>query len=149
MASSGGHLTEMLSMEELFLKYDYLLVTEDDEINKELQNKYNVKYVHSAGKGRDLFFWFNFLKNIFLSMKLLLSYKPHFIITTGSHTAIPFCYLGKILGSKIIYILSNSRFYTRAKAANIVYPITDLFVVQWECSKKLYKKSQYFGGGLF
>ena len=149
VASSGGHMTQILQMKDMFLKYDYLLVTENDLINKELKNKYNIEYVLSAGEGRDFMYWRNFLLNFFLASKILLSFKPDFVITTGSHTAIPFCYIGKLLGAKVIYVLSYARIYSKAKAANIVYPITDLFVVQWRQAKKLYKRSIYLGGGLY
>ena len=44
-ASSGGHLTEILKLQELFSDYDYLLCTEKTDVTKELENKYNIKYM--------------------------------------------------------------------------------------------------------
>ena len=44
-ASSGGHLTELLKLQELFNEYDYLLVTEKTDVTKELASKYNMKFV--------------------------------------------------------------------------------------------------------
>ena len=43
-ASSGGHLTEILKLQELFPEYDYLLCTEETDVTKELADKYNMKY---------------------------------------------------------------------------------------------------------
>ena len=68
------------------------------------------------------------------------------VITTGSHTAVPICLLGKLLRVKIIWILSFARINTRARSASIVYPIADRFIVQWEPVQHLYPKSIYLGG---
>jgi hypothetical protein len=66
-------------------------------------------------------------------------------VTTGSHTAIPFCFIGKLLGCKIIFILSFCRIDSKAAAASAVYPISDLFFVQWERMRATYRKGIYIG----
>ena len=144
-SSSGGHLAEIAQLKRLFENYEYLIVTEDIPLNRIILKERNYKLVRPNGQNRDLVFWRNFLINWFLSLKILLQFKPDIIITTGSHTAVPFCYLGKILGCKVIYILSFSRIDSRAKAADLVYPIADLFFVQWERMKAIYKKGIYAG----
>ena len=49
-ASSGGHLTEILKLQELFKEYDYLLVTEKTDVTKDLANKYNMKFIKIHAK---------------------------------------------------------------------------------------------------
>jgi len=149
VCSAGGHLAQILELEYLYNKYDSVIVTEDLEINMSFKKKYNMLYLKSAGKGRDYLFWKNFIINIYLSIKYVLLYRPDVIITTGSHTAIPTCFIGKIRKSKIIYILSYSKINMKAKSANVIYPISDLFIVQWEAAQKLYPKSIYLGGGIY
>ena len=149
VCTNGGHLAQILEMNKLFEKYDYLLVTEKDSSTKDLKKKYNTQFVNPSGAGKDFSFWIGFLHNFILAYKLIKRYAPDVIITTGAHTAIPFCYIGKMFGVKIIYVLSYAKIYTRSKAASIIYPITDLFVVQWPGVKKYYKKARYFEGGLY
>ena len=43
ISSTGGHLSEMLQLEPLFEKYDYHIVTEKDEANVKLKEKYGDK----------------------------------------------------------------------------------------------------------
>ncbi|WP_439483326.1 hypothetical protein [Cyclobacterium plantarum] len=62
------------------------------------------------------------------------------IITTGSHSSIPMCLLGKIARVKIIWILSYARMNSRAFSADIIYPIADKCIIQWPGVKKYYKK---------
>ncbi|MFC5281968.1 PssD/Cps14F family polysaccharide biosynthesis glycosyltransferase [Pedobacter alpinus] len=145
-SSAGGHLDEVLQLEELRSKYEYLLVTEELESTKALKEKYNVKYIRPDVMGRGVKYIWSILVNFYLSFFILISFKPKVIITTGSHTAFPMCVLGKLMGIKIIYILSYARVNSKAKTANLVYPFADLFLVQWESAQKLYPKSIYKGG---
>lgn len=146
VSSAGGHLDEILQLEELRNKYDYLIVTEDLESTQPLKDKYPVKYIKPDVMGRGVKYIWNILVNFFLSFFILLKFKPKVIITTGSHTAFPMCVLGKLMRIRIIYILSYARVNSKAKTANLVYPFSDLFMVQWESAQKLYPKSIYKGG---
>ena len=148
ICSDGGHLAQILELEELFLQYNYLIVTEKTKATIALQEKYNVKFLNSRSKGesRGVRFLWSIISNFILSVKLIISHYPKVIITTGSHTAVPMCIIGKILFAKIVWILSYARITTKAKSANYIYPIADRFLVQWESAKKLYPKSIFVGG---
>lgn len=148
ICSGGGHLAQILELKELFFKYDYLLVTEKSPATLPLEDKYNIKYLKTRPKGkkRNLTFFFSVIVNFFLSAKLLISHYPKVIITTGSHTALPMCFIGKLFGSKVVWILSFARVDSRAFSADVVYPIADKFIVQWPETQKYYKKSIYLGG---
>ncbi len=149
VCSAGGHLAQILELEPVFKLCKYLIVTENIESTQPLKEKYNIKLIRAAGEGRNFEFWKNFFLNIFSALKIILRFNPDIIITTGSHTAIPFCYIGKILRKKIVYILTYARINSKARAANIIYPIANEFMVQWENAQKLYPKSKYLGGGLY
>ncbi|HEX5461227.1 MAG TPA: PssD/Cps14F family polysaccharide biosynthesis glycosyltransferase [Steroidobacteraceae bacterium] len=144
-SSSGGHLTEVFQLERLLEATDHLFVTEDLPLTHRLLEGRPCRFVRPNGRNRDWVFWKNFLINWFLAVPILLEFRPHAIVTTGSHTAVPFCYLGKLFGCKIIFILSFCRIDTKAAAANAVYPIADLFFVQWEQMRAAYPASRYVG----
>lgn len=144
-SSSGGHLSEITQLKKLFSTCEYLIVTEDMPLNRTILQGKNTRFIRRNGKERDFLFWKNFVINWFLALKIILQFRPDAIVTTGSHTAVPFCYLGKLFRCKIIYILSFCRIDSRAKAADVVYPISDLFFVQWEQMKKEYTKASFVG----
>lgn len=148
ICSDGGHLAQILELNEWFAKYDYLLVTEKSEATLPLEEQYNIAYLRgrSKGKRRDFNFFLILIFNSFLSLKLLISHYPKMIITTGSHTAIPMCMLGRLFAVKVVYILSFARISSKAFSANIIYPIANKFLVQWPGMKKYYKKGIYLGG---
>lgn len=148
ICSDGGHLAQILELKDMFSTYDYLLVTEKTPATILLKDAYNIAYLRgrSKGKNRKLGFFIMLFVNVILSLKFLIQHYPKTIITTGSHTAVPMCFLGKVLGCKVIWILSFARVNSRAFSASIVYPIADKFIVQWPEAKKAYEKSIYLGG---
>lgn len=148
ICSDGGHLAQILELKDWFTKYDYLLVTEKAPSTLPYAEDYNIKFLkgRSKGKKRSLGFFINVLVNFFLTVKILLSHFPKAIITTGSHTAVPMCVIGKLFGAKIIWILSYARIKSRAFSADLVYPIADKFIIQWPEPQKFYKKAIYLGG---
>jgi beta-1,4-N-acetylglucosaminyltransferase len=144
-SSSGGHLTELFQLKELLDNTEHLFVTEDLPLTRRLLQDRPCRFVRPNGQNRNWVFWKNFLINWCLAVPILLKFRPHAIVTTGSHTAIPFCFLGKLLGCKIVYILSFCRIDSKAAAASAVYPIADLFFVQWQQMQSSYPKSRYAG----
>ena len=76
---------------------------------------------------------------------MYLKIRPDVIITTGTHTAVPMCYIGRILGSKVIFIETFANSTTKTVAGKLVYPIANTFVVQWESMLELYPKAIYGG----
>ena len=78
-------------------------------------------------------------------MFIYLKFHPDYIITTGTHTAGPMCLIGKIFKSKIIYIETFANIHTKTITGKLLYPISDLFIVQWPSMKELYEKSVYGG----
>lgn len=150
ISSTGGHLTELLQLKPLFSKYDYHIITEKDKTNKDLKNKYKERISYLPYGTRSHFFKYIFIY-LFLILKTIYLYfkiRPKVIITTGTHTAGPMCYLGKIFGSKIIYIETFANINKKTATGKLIYPIADLFIVQWEEMLNLYPKAVY-GGSIY
>ncbi len=147
ISSTGGHLSEMLMLEPLFSKYDFHIITEKDESTKNLTKKYEGKidYLIYGTKDHLLSYPFKLLANCFKSLYYYFKIKPEFIITTGAHTAGPMCCLGKIFGSRIIYIETFANIHTKTITGRLIYHFADMFIVQWEDMLKLYPKATYGG----
>lgn len=88
----------------------------------------------------------NLIKNTFLAIKILMKEKPDLIISTGAAPAIPFFYIGKLFGAKLVYLEVYDRIDLPTLTGKIVYPITDLFLLQWEEQLKFYPKGKNIGG---
>ena len=150
IASTGGHLDELLQLKPMFSKYDYHLVTEKDKSTKKLKEEYNKKisYLVYGTRKRKLIYPVILIYNTIKSMGLYIKYRPKYIVTTGTHTAGPMCCIGKIFGSKIIYIETFASVNKKTATGKIIYRFADLFIVQWESMLELYPKA-VLGGSIY
>lgn len=148
ISSTGGHLTELLQLKSIFNDYDYHIVTEKTRTNDGLKKEYKDRVSFLVyGTKKNLFtYLFKFLFNCIKSFVLFIQLKPDLVITTGTHTAVPMCYIAKLFGKKVIYIETFANRTTKTLAGRILYPIADVFVVQWKDMLKLYPKAKYWGG---
>ena len=147
ISSTGGHLSEMMMLKDMFDKYDYHIITEKTKSNMKLKDKYNgkVNYLIYGTKDHMLTYPFKLLANCFKSLYYYIKIRPDFIVTTGVHTAAPMCCIGHIFGSKIIYIETFANMKSKTITGSKVYKFADLFIVQWESMLKLYPKATYGG----
>lgn len=150
ISSTGGHLSEIMQLKSLFDKYDYHIVTEKTKQNISLRDKYpqKINYLIYGSKSNMLVYPFKLLLNCFISLYLFISIMPKYIVTTGSHTAVPMCFIGKIFGSKIIFIESFANVKSKTLTGKLIYGLADLFIVQWKSMLKLYPKAK-FGGWIY
>ena len=148
ISSTGGHLNELMQLSPLFEKYDYYIVTEKDKSNIYLKEKYGEKLYFLPYGTRAKIFTYIF-KYFYLCLKTIyLYFKIRPKVITGTHTVGPMCCLGKIFGSKIIFIETLANRHKKTATGKLIYPFADLFIVQWEEMLELYPKAIY-GGSIF
>ena len=145
ISSKGGHLSELKQLD--FEKYDYSVVTEKSESDKDLKEKYRDRahFLLYGTRRTPIRYFFILLFNFFKSLFLFLKIRPKVVVTTGTHTAVPMCYIAKMFRAKVIWIETFANRNTKTLAGRLVYPIADTFVVQWEEMKKIYPKAKYWG----
>ncbi len=146
ICSAGGHLTEMLKIDSLFNKYDYILVTEKNSISLNLKNKYNIEYLMYGSRYYPFKYFFVFIFNFFKSIYLFFKYNPDLVYTTGAHTCVVMCYLAKIFKKKVIFVEVFDRIYTPTLSGRMVKGIADTFVVQHKELLEKYDNAIYIGG---
>lgn len=142
ITSSGGHLTHLIRLKDWWKDKERFWVTFEKEDSKSIL-KNEKKYWCYFPTNRNIK---NLIKNTFLAIKILRREKPDIIISTGAAPAIPFFYLGKIFGAKLVYIEVYDRIDKPTLTGKIVYPISDLFVLQWEEQREFYPKGEMLGG---
>ena len=137
----------MMNLKDMFKKYDYYIVTEKTKSNLYLKNKYlnRVFFLVYGTKHHMISYPFKGLYNCFKSLYLYFKIHPDYIITTGAHTAGPMCLIGKLFGSRIIFIESFANVDTKTITGRLIYPVADLFIVQWKGMLKVYPKAHYNG----
>ncbi len=146
ISSGGGHLEELLQLSELFSKCQYALITEKTPTTRYLKDRYeHVSYLLYGTKDHLIPYLFVFPINILISFFLFLKYSPDAVVTTGTHTAVPMCYIAHLFKRKVVFIETLANATKGTKAGRLVYPIADKFVVQWPSLLEVYPKAEYWG----
>lgn len=141
ICSHGGHFTELLQVRDAFEGYPTFLLTYKEVSTSNQKNAY---YIANIGKS-PVAFIFGLFKILFIFLKE----RPTVLFSTGSEIAIPPFYFGKFLfGTKLIYLECSAQVYHPSLTGKFVYPITDLFLVQWEPLLKRYGPKAKCVGGL-
>lgn len=148
ISSTGGHFTQLLQLEPLFRNYDYHIVTEKTAITVNLAKKHPMSFLVYGARNYPFRYIFKFSYNIVKSFYLFFRERPDIVITTGVHTAVPMCYIAKLFRRKVVFIESFAKSKSPTLAGRFVYPIADLFIVQWETMKKFYPNAEY-GGSIY
>ena len=144
-ASSGGHLTELLKVQELFKEYDYLLVTEMTDVTRDLKDKYNIKYVDYGPNKNKIKYWWTIIKNLAKAIGIVAKFRPDTVVSTGAQVGGFFCYIGKFFGAKVVYIETMAKIKELSGTGHNVYKIADKFYVQWKSLEEKYEKAEYIG----
>lgn len=130
-----------MQLRPLWAKHDRFWVTFDKEdANSKLDGE-RVYYCHYP-TNRNVP---NLLRNTALALKVLRQECPDLIITTGAAVAIPFFLMGRLMGTKTVYIEVFDRVDAPTLSGRICQPLSDLFIVQWPEMEKVYAGSICLG----
>jgi UDP-N-acetylglucosamine:LPS N-acetylglucosamine transferase len=140
ICSAGGHFAEMLQLWEAFEGYSVFLVTYRE---KTTVNRKNTYYLGNIVRSP-----FAFVVGLIKILWIFVKERPDILFSTGSEIAIPSFYFGKFLfRTKLVYLECSAQVYQSSLTGRWIYPITDLFLVQWEPLLKQYgSKAKYIGG---
>ena len=141
VGSSGGHLTHLYMLKPFWEEKEHFWVSFDKEDARSLLagEKFYPCYFPTNRSLKEL------LKNTVIALKVLRKEKPDLIISSGAAVAVPFFYIGKMMGAKLIYIEVFDRIDKPTMTGKMVYPIVDKFIVQWDEQKKVYPKAINLG----
>lgn len=141
VSSSGGHLMQLHLLKPWWRKYEHFWVTfkKEDAISLLSGEKTHWAYYPTNRNVKNL------IKNAFLAIKILIKERPDIIVSTGAGVAVPFFYIGKLLGARLIYIETYVRINSLTLTGKIVYPLIDAFILQWKEQKKFYPKGIILG----
>lgn len=141
VGSSGGHLTHLYAIKAFWSKQERFWVTFDKVDARSLLDKEKVYHCYFP-TNRSLK---ALVINTILAIKVIKKERPDIIMSSGAAVAVPFFYIGKLFGAKLVYIEVFDRIDKPTITGKIVYPITDLFVVEWEEMRRVYRNAVNLG----
>lgn len=141
VASSGGHLLQLHQLRDEFAATErhWISFAKADAVS--LLKGERVTWAHFP-TNRNLK---NLVRNSLVAFRILLKERPRAVISTGAGVAVPFCYIGRLFGARVIFIESFSRVDRPSLTARLVYPVATRFFVQWPTLLAAFKRAEYHG----
>lgn len=141
VASTGGHLSQLLELADSWRGCDIFCIATLELIREELQKYGRVYIVEECNRQHPL----QVIKVLLRCIRIVFQEKPQVVISTGAAVGCIECFLGKIIGAKIVWIDSITNVEKLSLSGQMVRYIADLFLVQWPELAEKYKNVEFAG----
>jgi len=139
--SSGGHLLQLLVLREVWEPFDRVWVTDDRSDTRSLLADERVVFAHwpTSRTLRTL------PRNLALAWRVVRRTRPAVVLTTGAGTAVPFAWMARLHGARVVHIETLTRVDSPSLTCRLIAPIADRVYVQWPDLASVVKRSRYVG----
>jgi UDP-N-acetylglucosamine:LPS N-acetylglucosamine transferase len=141
VCSSGGHLIQLHNLKPWWEQHDRMWVTFEKLDSKSLLAGERIAWAHHPTT-RNLR---NLVRNLLLAWRLLIDYRPDVVVSNGAGVAFPFFLIARLLGLKTVYVEVYDRVDSATMTGRLCYPLSHLFLLQWEEQRRLYPKGVVIG----
>jgi UDP-N-acetylglucosamine:LPS N-acetylglucosamine transferase len=139
--SSGGHLLQLLALREAWEGYEHLWVSDDTPDVRSILGNEPLVLAHGPTTRNA---W-TLVRNLALAWRVCRSSRPRVVVTTGAGTAVPFAWIGRLLGARVVYVESLTRTETPSLSLRLVAPIASRVYVQWPELADRLGRARYVG----
>lgn len=146
----GGHTKEMVALVEMLgddLEYGYLMV-DDDEVSAEkltrdgpvfrVTRPRDKEHHHARDAVRTL-------RSAWQSWRVLRSWRPDVVLTSGPSVGVPVSILARLAGLKVVFVETGSRVTSLSLTGRILYRVATLVLVQWPELAERHPRATYAG----
>ncbi len=141
VCSSGGHLLLLHQLQPWWEQQERLWVTFRKLDSESLLAGEQVAWAyHPVTRNVG-----NFLRNLKLAWRVVREYRPNVVVSTGAGVALPIFVVARMFKVKTVYVEAYERIESRSLTGRLCYPLSDLFLLQWEDQKRLYPRGEVIG----
>ena len=143
VCTAGGHLLQLHTLREVWEGYDHAWVVaahEGTDVQSLLAEE-DVTFAHSPAD-RNLK---NLARNLRLAWRLLGRRRPDVMLTTGAAVAVPFAWVGRLRGVKVVYVESLARAESPSLSCRMIAPVATRLYVQWPELQGKLPRARYAG----
>lgn len=127
VCSTGGHLLQLVSLRESWEPFSRLWVTFDKSDARSLLVAEDVVYAHGP-TNRSVK---NLLRNLLLAWRVVRRCRPSAVVTTGAGVAVPFAWIARLHGARVVYVESLARIEGPSLSLRLIRPVASRLYVQW------------------
>ena len=127
VCSSGGHLLQLHALAEAWRPFARCWVSFDKSDVRSLLAGEPVVFAHGP-TNRSLK---NLIRNLVLAVSVIRRRRPRVILTTGAGVAVPFAWIGRLAGARVVYVESLTRIDAPSLSCRLIRPVAARVYVQW------------------
>lgn len=127
VCSTGGHLVQLVALRDSWQRFTRAWATFDKSDARSLLADERVYYAHGP-TNRSIK---NLLRNLLTAWRVVGEVRPRVVLTTGAGVAVPFAWVARLRGAKVVYVESLARIEAPSLTYRLVAPIATRRYVQW------------------
>jgi UDP-N-acetylglucosamine:LPS N-acetylglucosamine transferase len=146
VCSTGGHLLQLLALRDSWNGFSSVWVTFDKSDARSLLAGERVVYAHGpTNRNFGLLAVRNLLRNLAGAFRLLRVVRPKVVLTTGAGVAVPYAWIGRLLGARVVYVESLTRIERPSLSCRLIAPVASRIYAQWPELPEAVPKARYLG----
>jgi beta-1,4-N-acetylglucosaminyltransferase len=144
VCSSGGHLLQLHALAHAWSDLSNAWVSFDKPDVASLLATEKVFFAYGP-TNRNIP---NLLRNILLAWRLVRRLRPGVLVTTGAGVAVPFAWIARLFGARVIYVESIARIAEPSLSCRLISPVAIRIYVQWPDLLEALPRAHYVGSAL-
>jgi len=140
-ASAGGHISQLLKIVNNWDGYNCFYITTTGVMWDKLKQHGKAYVVGECNRQHPIRVGMVLVRIV----KAMFRERPDVVISTGAAAGCMVCFLGKLLGAKVIWIDSITNVERLSLSGRMVRYIANLFLVQWPELAQRQKGIEYAG----
>jgi len=146
VCSSGGHLLQLVALRDVWQHYPRLWVSFDKgDVRSLLRDEPLVHAYGPTNRNMGLVAVRNLFRNLGLAWRIIGRHRPAVVLTTGAGVAVPFAWVGRLRGAKVVYLESLTRVERPSWSCRLIRPVADRVYVQWPELRDALPGARYVG----
>ncbi len=141
VCSTGGHLLQLVALSGAWSETKRVWITFDKSDARSLLAAEQVVFAYGP-TNRSIV---NLVRNLGLAFRLLRRFRPRVIVTTGAGVAVPFCWIGRLRGARVVYVESLSRIDSPSLSYRLIRPVATRLYCQWPEFASAVRGARYVG----
>ena len=141
VCSCGGHLLQLVSLRPAWEGFTRVWVTFDKSDSRSLLAHEEVAFAHGP-TNRNLL---NLLRNLVLAWRVVRDVRPRALVTTGAGVAVPFAWVARLRGARVVYVESITRIDAPSLSARLIAPVAHRVYAQWPELARTFAPARYAG----
>jgi UDP-N-acetylglucosamine:LPS N-acetylglucosamine transferase len=127
VCSTGGHLLQLAALRPAWDGIDRVWVTFDKSDARSLLADERVVYAYGP-TNRSIK---NLLRNLVVAWRVVRRVRPRLVVTTGAGVAVPFAWVARLRGARVVYVESLTRIERPSLSLRLIAPVAGRVYVQW------------------